>query len=472
MENVLNAQLSQSLKYVDAILIVNNEADLLYLYRYNLGLDNKKEETEFRSFFNNSFLKMYPTITQKDSTILNCLKTKTPVYNNNQSFYDFKGRFYCTENFTLPILQDGKVLGAIELSKDIPKIQGASNVDDFLNAIKCIKTRNDFSNYTFESIVTQNKDMKKNIEYAKMIADFPSSVLIYGETGTGKELFAQSIHNFSNRKNYPFIAQNCAALPDSLFESIFFGTTPGAFTGAHDKPGLFELANHGTLFLDEINSLSINMQAKLLRVLQDGIVRRIGDTRDRKVDVRIISAMNIDPLEALKKSQIRQDFFYRINVANIKLTPLRNRREDIPLYTYYFIQKYNLSFNKAARGISDELKKVFQCYNWPGNVRELQNVIEAAMNVMIGDTIEFKHLPVYFRDTLKNENLKLFQTTSGYFSEVINLEEKNLIVKALEESNGSIKNAGLLLNLPRQTLQYKLKKYDINHRLYHHEPNF
>lgn len=472
MENVLNAQLSQSLKYVDAILIVNNEADLLYLYRYNLGLDNKKEETEFRSFFNNSFLKMYPTITQKDSTILNCLKTRTPVYNNNQSFYDFKGRFYCTENFTLPILQDGKVLGAIELSKDIPKIHGASNVDDFLNAIKCIKTRNDFSNYTFESIVTQNKDMKKNIEYAKMIADFPSSVLIYGETGTGKELFAQSIHNFSNRNNYPFIAQNCAALPDSLFESIFFGTTPGAFTGAHDKPGLFELANHGTLFLDEINSLSINMQAKLLRVLQDGIVRRIGDTKDRKVDVRIISAMNIDPLEALKKSQIRQDFFYRINVANIKLTPLRNRREDIPLYTYYFIQKYNLSFNKAARGISDELKKVFQCYNWPGNVRELQNVIEAAMNVMIGDTIEFNHLPVYFRDTLKNENLKLFQNTSGYFSEIINLEEKNLIVKALEESNGSIKNAGLLLNLPRQTLQYKLKKYDINHRSYHHEPNF
>lgn len=472
MENVLNAQLSQSLKYVDAILIVNNEADLLYLYRYNLGLNNKKEETEFRSFFNNSFLKMYPTITQKDSTILNCLKTRTPVYNNNQSFYDFKGRFYCTENFTLPILQDGKILGAIELSKDIPKIQGASNVDDFLNAIKCIKTRNDFSNYTFESIVTQNKDMKKNIEYAKMIADFPSPVLIYGETGTGKELFAQSIHNFSNRKNYPFIAQNCAALPDSLFESIFFGTTPGAFTGAHDKPGLFELANHGTLFLDEINSLSINMQAKLLRVLQDGIVRRIGDTKDRKVDIRIISAMNIDPLEALKKSQIRQDFFYRINVANIKLTPLRNRREDIPLYTYYFIQKYNLSFNKAARGISDELKKVFQCYNWPGNVRELQNVIEAAMNVMIGDTIEFNHLPVYFRDTLKNENLKLFQNTSGYFSEIINLEEKNLIIKALEESNGSIKNAGQLLNLPRQTLQYKLKKYDINHRLYHHEPNF
>jgi Transcriptional regulator containing PAS, AAA-type ATPase, and DNA-binding domains len=466
MESALNTQLSKILSCFDAMLIVNNEAKLLYLYRYNLKFGNKKDEDEFRSFFNNNYLKMYPSINQKDSSILKCLETKAAIYKNNQSFYDYKGRFYCTENFTLPILQDGKVFGAIELSKDI------SNGNTQFNINKYIKDQNSLYNYTFDDIITKNKHMERNIEYAKMIADSPSPVLIHGETGTGKELFAQAIHNFSNRRNFPFVAQNCAALPESLFESIFFGTVSGAFTGAHDKPGLLELANRGTLFLDEINSLSISMQTKLLRVLQDGIVRRIGDTRDRRVDVRTISAMNIDPLEALRNSQIRQDFFYRINVVNIGLTPLRSRREDILLYTYYFIQKNNLGLKRNVKGICHELEEAFKHYSWPGNVRELQHVIEAAMNVTAGEIIEAHHLPAYFKDALKNENYKLCQNTSGYFSEAIGSIEKELIVKALKESNGNVKDAGVLLNIPRQTLQYKLKKYEINHKMYFREPDF
>ncbi len=231
-----------------------------------------------------------------------------------------------------------------------------------------------------------------------MVADSTSSVLVYGETGTGKELYVQSIHNYSSRFNKPFIAQNCAALPENLFESILFGTVKGAFTGAVDKPGLFEQAHGGTLFLDEINSMPINLQTKLLRVLQDGVIRRVGDSRDRKIDVRIIAAMNVEPLKAVENGQIREDLFYRLNVVNIKLVPLRDRLEDIPLYVEHFIDKYNKELNKNVKGISSKVKELFMSYNWPGNVRELQHIIEAAINIVDNEYIELDNLPIYLSE--------------------------------------------------------------------------
>lgn len=463
-----------NLKYVDAIMIVDHNGRIVYSVRFNPRFDDESSLKEFRDVINKNFLEFYPTLDIEESTIINCLKYGVVKYNENQKFYDYQGRVYNTQNLTLPIIKSGKILGAIELSRDITSIKEDTSLTQKkpISKIKISSKIDKFSaNYEFSDIITRNKEMINNIKKAKTVADSSSSVLVYGETGTGKELYVQSIHNYSLRRHRPFIAQNCAALPESLFESILFGSVKGAFTGAVDKPGVFEQAHEGTLFLDEINSMPINLQAKLLRVLQDGIVRRIGDSIDRKVDVRIIAAMNIEPLKAVEIGQLREDLFYRLNVVNIKLVPLRERKEDIPLYVDYFIDEYNDKLQKNVRGISSEVEELFMRYNWPGNVRELQHVIEASINIVEEDVIEFKHLPIYLYDKLKiNEEETLVEQT--YFSSALNgfesldsvveSVERNMIAQALERSKGNITKTAEMLNITRQRLYYKLDKYNIH----------
>lgn len=462
-----------NMKYVDAIMIVDRNGRIVYSVRFNPRFDDESSLKEFRSLINKNFLEFYPTLDIEESTIINCLKYGAVKYNEKQKFYDYQGKVYNTQNLTLPIIKSGKILGAIELSRDITSIKEDTSLTQKkpISNVKISPKLDKFSaNYEFEDIITRNVEMKENIEKAKMVADSSSSILVYGETGTGKELYVQSIHNYSSRRHRPFIAQNCAALPETLFESILFGSVKGAFTGAVDKPGVFEQAHGGTLFLDEINSMPINLQAKLLRVLQDGIVRRIGDSIDRKVDVRIIAAMNIEPLKAVEVGQLREDLFYRLNVVNIKLVPLRERKEDIPLYVDFFIDEYNDKLQKNVRGISSEVEELFMRYNWPGNVRELQHVIEASINIVEEDVIEFKHLPIYLYDKLKNNDEETIVEHSQYnmldgfrsLDDVMeNLEEK-MVIQALERSKGNITKAAEILNITRQRLYYKLDKYDIH----------
>jgi arginine utilization regulatory protein len=356
------------------------------------------------------------------------------------------------------------VLGAVELSKDITTIQDISDDPSrFFMQNKSVSDKNECSiaKYSFSDIITRNTKMLENINKSKMIASTPSSVLIYGATGTGKELFVQSIHNYGLRRNKPFIAQNCAALPETLFESILFGTVKGAFTGASDKPGLFELANGGTLFLDEINSMSLSLQSKLLRVIQDGVVRKIGGIRDIKVDVRIIAAMNVDPAYAISSKQLREDLFYRLNVMSIKLVPLCQRKEDIPLLTEYFIKKYNSLLNKNVEGVTKDVAILFSMHNWPGNVRELQHVIEASMNIVSSGKIDVRHLPIYLDEMVNDDNRFCEIDDIKPLNDVIEMVERNLIKKALERSGGNITKASKLLKIPRQTLQYKIYKYGL-----------
>jgi arginine utilization regulatory protein len=296
--------------------------------------------------------------------------------------------------------------------------------------------------------------------------------LIYGETGTGKELFAQSIHNASNRKNNEFIAQNCAALPKDLLESLLFGTEKGSFTGAKSKPGLFEMADGGTILLDEINSMDLSLQAKLLRVLQDGRIRRIGAQKEKQVDVRIITTMNMHPDKAFEKDLLREDLYYRLSVVYIYLPPLRKRKDDIFLLTDHFIKQYNKEFDKNITGLSNKLKDVFKKYPWPGNVRELKHVIESAYNIkQLGDEIETDDLPGYIRERLgQNRNILNNWTTEekikdnedlpsleSYLEEI----EMNLIKNALEKTDDNISAAARELDISRQSLQYKLKKYEL-----------
>ena len=212
-----------------------------------------------------------------------------------------------------------------------------------------------------------------------------------------KELFVHAIHNASKRKDKPFITQNCAALPANLLEGILFGTAKGGFTGAEDRQGLFELAHGGTLFLDEINSMPLELQSKLLRVLQDGSFRPVGQTKTINVDVRIITATNIPPEEAVKYKLLRKDLYYRLNVISLSIPPLRERKDDIPILTNYFIDKLNQKLGKSVKGVSKEVMDIFISNPWEGNVRELENLIEGIMSIYDIDLIDIEHIPTKFK---------------------------------------------------------------------------
>lgn len=319
--------------------------------------------------------------------------------------------------------------------------------------------------YTFEDIVGESEFLQKTISMAKFVANGISSILIYGETGTGKELFAQSIHNASERRNKPFVALNCGALPASLIESNLFGYEEGAFTGAKKggSPGSFEQANGGTIFLDEISEMDISLQTKLLRVLQEREVVRIGGFKSQKVDVRVISSTNKDLNELIAEGKFRQDLFYRLNVVQIKIPALRERRGDIPVLAKYFIQKYNSSFCKSIEDIDLDTLKLIKNHPWPGNIRELQNSIEHAMNMVGRDDsmLLVKHLPTYLRQGTQPEKASLplkIQPQDLNLADAIRETERAIIQKALEVAKYKKVKAAKLLGISTTTLWRKLSE--------------
>ncbi|MDQ0340989.1 arginine utilization regulatory protein [Caldalkalibacillus uzonensis] len=401
---------------------------------------------------------------ENDSTLLQALKFGKTTKNVKQTYFNRKGQEITTINDTFPVIENGQIIGAIEIAKDVTR---------FERFIKKNMLKKRDAKYTFESIIGKSKQIKEVIEYSKRATRTSSSVLIVGETGTGKELFAQSIHNGSNRSSKPFIAQNCAALPSSLIESILFGTKKGAFTGATEHPGLFEQAKGGTLLLDEINSLNLDLQAKLLRALQEKKIRRIGDTKDIEIDVRIIATINEDPIDAISKGRLRKDLYYRLSVVSLFIPPLRERKEDIPLLVQSFIDKYNYMFQMNVRGINEEVLQLFYDYDWPGNVRELEHTIEGAMNLIVDEeTIDYNHLPIQFRNKSKlkkmdapiarldlwNKENPSVKTLKEHMEEV----EKYYIGKVLKDHNFNISRAAQTLGISRQSLQYRLRKLGIS----------
>lgn len=289
-------------------------------------------------------------------------------------------------------------------------------------------------------------------------------MFIYGETGTGKELLVHAIHNAGPRRRGPFITQNCAALPATLLEGILFGTVKGSFTGAENRPGLFELAHGGTLFLDEINSADLELQAKLLRVLEDGYVRRVGDGRNRQVDVRVIVASNIPPDRALAAGQIRPDLYYRLNVISLTVPPLRERREDIPLLAEHFIKQFSEKLNISPAVVSPPAMARLQAYDWPGNVRQLKHLMEGILNLLETSEITAEHLPP---EIAGDAGLLPGTGVDEEGEEVVSLREavegleKRLILTALARVQGNVAEAARRLKIPRQTLQYKLKCYGL-----------
>jgi transcriptional regulator with PAS, ATPase and Fis domain len=307
--------------------------------------------------------------------------------------------------------------------------------------------------YNFHHIIGNSDTLICCKEKAVRASKTSSPILIYGETGTGKELFVQAIHNNSDRSMGPFIAQNCAAIPSNLLEGILFGITKGAFTGAEDKKGIFELADGGTLYLDELNSMPIELQGKLLRVLQDGTVRRLGSSKNKSVDTRLIVSLNERPELLIEEKRLRKDLYYRLNVVRIDLPPLRYRKEDISLITDYFINKFNKKFHAAIDGIEvSSLEKLIHL-EWLGNVRELEHVIEGVFNLKQKGKINDKDLE-YIGLSIVNNTLSL----KSKIEEI----EKSYIKEALIISKYNISKAADFLQVPRQTLQSKMKKYNIH----------
>jgi len=311
---------------------------------------------------------------------------------------------------------------------------------------------------SFGQMVGQSRGMQEVYRWVELAGTSTAPVLVYGESGTGKELVARTIHELSNRRNKPFVAINCAAIPETLIESELFGHERGAFTGATERRlGCFELTDGGTLFLDEIAEMDSNTQAKLLRVLQEGSFRRVGGGKHEiQVDVRVVAATNQVPTEAISHGKLREDLFYRLNVFSIHLPPLRERREDIPLLARNFIEEFNRQDNRQVRGLSSEAEKELDRYHWPGNVRELRNVIQRAVVLSGSGLIGVEHLP----DTVLRAAPPTPAAAAASVTPIREME-RDMILRALEETGQDKRRAAQLLGISLKTLYNKLAKYGI-----------
>ena len=476
-------------------------------------------------------LEVFPSLSYDTSTLLKCVKTGQAFLNEEQTFTSYKGDRITTLNSTWPVVVDGERVGALEVSKDLTRIRELSErVVDLQAALgrrpagrsgsggrgsgrgapgkggadpfRAGNRGRSAAVWTFDHIIGQSPRLTAVLDNARRAGRTDSTVLVHGETGTGKELLVQAIHNASPRARGPFIAQNCAALPESLLEGILFGTARGGFTGAEDRPGLFELASGGSLFLDEVHALSPALQAKLLRVLQERRVRRVGELAERPVDVRVLASANVDPLEAVARGLLRQDLYYRINTVTLELPPLRERPEDVPVLTHHFLRQLAETMDRPGLATDQAVDRLFRAYPWPGNIRELEHALEGAAGLAEGDVIRPEHLPVALRQfALETEGLDgaaadertpapgmavpgtavpeavargatapgaatamQANAAPGYsrtLPEALTGHERSLLEQAMAEAGGSISGAARLLGIPRQTLQYKLRQYGI-----------
>ncbi len=369
----------------------------------------------------------------------------------------------CTKNCPIKALKEGKEQREIivniinkENEEKYIKVKAFPFGDNWIEIFQDITREYELERrikkgFKLEDIITRDKNLLNIISALPKIAKSNVPVLIEGESGVGKEVFATAIKNLSDRKNKPFVKINCAALPDTLLESELFGYKKGAFTDAKkDKPGLFVQANKGTIFLDEVGEMSQNIQAKLLRVVETGEIIPLGSTRAEKVDVRVISATNKNLSEEVKKGNFREDLFYRLNVVNVKIPPLRERKGDIPLFIDYFIYRLNIVHNKKITGISKDALNLLLSYNYPGNIRELRNILEYAYIFCEKGEIKIDHLPEYIK--IESGNKEINQNT----------KEKEKILKILEEVKWNKRLAAQKLGINRTTLWRKMKKLGIS----------
>lgn len=407
------------------------------------------------------------------STTMTALRTQSPVIDRVDQFSVDNGTFIASANTSYPIFQNGQLSGAVTFEHTEETIQKYyQSIQDTRQALKhfsgsAAPVR--FSGYTFENVIGSSEKLRSAVELAQRVAPQNSPVMLVGETGTGKEIFAQSIHRSSPRAGKKFVAINCAAIPETLIESLLFGTAKGSFTGSEDKAGYFEEASGGTLFLDELNSMSLVMQSKLLRVLQERTFRRVGGKKDLDLDVRIISSCNEDPFQTVEENKFRRDLFYRLSSVIIELPPLREHLEDLEQLTWYHLEQTAFQYVHRITRIQPQVYQLLRAYRWPGNVRELFHVLDYAQNVADSDVMTVEHLPAYLR---KNQAPAPRQsappTPSGHidFSHtslqaLMDDYEKEVITQALDHCGYNISQTAQALGILRQSLQYRIRKYGI-----------
>ncbi len=421
------------------------------------------EKVNMEDVLGKKFHDAFPEVRKNDSTMLKALIKAEATVGQQQSYKNFYGKEITTINSTVPIVVDGQTVAAIEVAKDITDIRRMS--DKLLELQKpqeaLPKEKNAIKRYTFDDIFGENEDFEVALSRARKAADNDASVFIYGETGTGKELFAQSIHYCGKRKDKPFLAQNCAAIPEALLEGILFGTSKGSFTGAVDREGMFEQANGGTLLLDEISAMPYDLQSKLLRVLQEDYIRRVGGVKDIPVNVRIIATVNEPPEELIEQGKLRKDLFYRLNVVNIQIPALRERKDDIPVLAERFLEKYNAKFGKEIWMLSDSVVKKLQAYDYPGNVRELENIIEQAVSMGENEHVLTEKNLAMPMNQRKSRLTEIEYSGNVALDKYMDEIEAKIIRDTLLDTGGNISRAAEKLQIKRQTLQHKLKKHNL-----------
>jgi len=418
-------------------------------------------------------LDMYE-LSEDISTVMTCLRTQSPVINRVDHFTSSNSVSIATANTAYPILRGKELVGAVVFEQSSSIVNAdAQRIEEIDRALKQYAQHTQtvrFTGYTFEHIIGHGPKLQEAVELARRVAPRGSSILLVGETGTGKEVFAQSIHRASNRRDKKFVALNCAAIPETLIESLLFGSQKGAFTGSESKPGYFEEAEGGTLFLDELNSMSLSMQSKILRAIQENTFRRVGGQKDIQMDVRIISSCNEDPFQAVVKNELRKDLFYRLSTVMIELPSLREHLEDLDELISYRLSSTSYQFVHTFSQISPEVRQVFASYAWPGNVRELFHVLDYAQNVTDDDVLKVEYLPSYLRKQQETQP-ELVEPVSGSdaatfpweenLQSIMDTYESKVLREALAHYGYNISKTADALGLRRQSLQYRINKYGI-----------
>jgi arginine utilization regulatory protein len=460
----------------DGVIIADADGIILFYNAAQSKIDGLKPEDALGRKVTDIY-----ELNNRTSIIMQVIYQHASIKNRAFFYRSCSGKVANTITSAYPLSKNGRINGVICFVKDYELLYRSTPMSC---ATDCRPDLGNGTQYTFADLIGTGPDFQTVVGTARKAAVSTSPVMIQGETGTGKELFAQAIHNHSPRRNSRYVAVNCAAIPHDLLEGMLFGTVRGAFTGAMDKPGLFETAHGGTLFLDELLSMPVELQAKLLRVLQEKRVQRLGAVKEIPVDVRIISSISQDPRSAIREKKLRTDLFYRLGVVMVKLPPLRHRRESMNELISHFIDKYNTRLGTHVRYISQEVLDLFLAYKWPGNVRELAHLIEGAMN-MAGqeETIGIKHFspgldclePVDFtcRDQKDHDSGEFYNThTRNTEANTVNINlakaqndnEKNAVRTALAACSGNVTKAAETLGISRQLLHYKIKKHGFSRK--------
>lgn len=447
----------KSLSDYDNILVTDESGRIIF---YDLADLNVLKLLGYRpeEFMGNHVTAFYKDLTDENSTVMQVLQTGIAQCNVKQELLTRKGDPIHSVNSTYPIKENNKIVGTIEFSKHFFTKENIQSLDQYASH-KVFRKNNTL--YTIDNLITVNDKMESIKRKIEKIAKTGSTVLIYGRTGTGKEVVAQAIHNLSDRFEKPFVSLNCGAIPATLLESTLFGTVKGSFTGAEDMPGLFEQAEGGTLFLDEINSLDMNLQVKLLKAIEEKTIRRVGSNKNRSVDIRVISATNEDPDRLLEEKRLREDLFYRLGIVQIDLPNLTERYEDIEVLLKHFIDFYNSNMNIYVESVHPDVLLCLKRYHWPGNIRELKNAIETAYNNVSGKQITLDDIPQRIRNysgTVKKESTVSKGLT---LKDAVDEFEKEIIVSELTRADGKLAETARRLGLSKQSLKYKLDKYQL-----------